>query len=401
MIMQHRQTLSEPPFTRLTGRQAARDILLRCITAAISPEAKERLSSIIAGNVDWQYLLELTELHSITALIAHNLISHDFHGQIPKLYLDKLNQSYNANLYKNIIYSAELANILSVFNKHGLLVIPLKGTVLAELLFENPALRTIVDIDILVKPEALSQARSLLIEMGYQQLIAPPKQTPHPFHGAPYYKEVSFPIFLELHWNLADEKLLSVSMEDVWCRARPLKLSWGSPLVLSPEDTFLYMATKLSQEVSGLKMLIDIAEVLKKYENTLDWNYIIESAHHWQIKPAIYFALKRAEDMFGAPVPRDSFPRVKPGIWRWWVLDFLANRDIITMPIRGEKLREETMALTHTLMMQHLHQALIVLSKYRGSERRVPWLRTCLWMIVVLIAALGRNIARATLRRFL
>jgi hypothetical protein len=88
-------------------------------------------------------------------------------------------------------------------------------------------------------------------------------------------------MFLELHWNLADEKLLSVSIEDVWRRARPLKLAWGSPLVLSPEDTLLNMTTQLSTQYYQLKVLGDIAVLLKKYEDTLDWDYIVKSAHSW------------------------------------------------------------------------------------------------------------------------
>jgi hypothetical protein len=384
----------------LSGRQAAREMLLLGTTAGLSPEAAERLELLIAGNVDWQYLFDLTALYNVTPLIAQNLMGRNFHGRIPQMYTNRLNERYNSNLYKNIILSGELSRILSAFQQHDIPVIPLKGTVLAELLYGNPAMRVILDTDILVRPEALSPARSLLNELGYRQLQKSPKEPPHPFHDAPFFKNGPFPMLLELHWNLADEKLLTVPRDEIWRRAQTVSLSWGSPLVLSPEDTLLYMSVQLSTEVYQLRLLGDIAEVLKKYRDALDWDYIVRSAYSWRIPGVVYYSLRLAGDLLGAPVPPDPLRRVKPGAFRSFLLDFLAKKDILAMPIRWEKLREETMSLVHALMMPQLYQTRQILSKYRGTGQCMPWLRTFFWMVIVSSAALVRNVTRAVFRRF-
>jgi hypothetical protein len=381
-----------PETSSAQARRVAREILQLCTTTSVSAGGKVRLSQILASTVDWKYLISLAEFHGITPLISYNLNSNGISRKIPQPYLYKLNQIYNNTLFKNVILSTELAKVLSVFSQHGIPVIPLKGTVLAELLYGNPGLRTMVDIDILVKPEELPRASSLLVEMGYKQLSEEPAQT-HPFHGAPYRKEGKFPFFLELHWDLDDAKLVSIPRQAIWRRVKTLKLPWGSTLVLSPEDNLLYMSIQLSKQVTQVKVLCDIAALLNKYDGVLDWGYIIESAHSWQIETVVYYSLKRAQDVLGAPVPA-SLAELKPGAWQWRVIDFLVNEEVFALPIKDQKLRNETSVLVRSLMMKHFDRTLMVLSDHRGPRTRAAWLRTAIWMMLVFGAALGRNAAR-------
>jgi len=381
-----------PKNSSALARHAAHEILQLCTTASISPAGKERLSQILSGPVDWKYLLSLAEFHGITPLISYNLNSNGISRKIPQPYLEKLNKIYNNTLFQNVILSVELAKVLSVFSQYGIPVIPLKGTVLAELLYGNPGLRTMVDIDILVRSEELARASSLLIEMGYQQFTEDYSQ-PHPFHGAPYRKEGIFPLFLELHWDLDDERLLSISKQEIWHHAQILKLPWGSIMVLSPEDTLLYMSIQLSKQATQVRTLCDIAELLKKYAGVLDWGYIIETAHSWQIETMVYYALKRAQGILGAPVPA-SLVRLKPSLWRWWLLRLLIDERIFTSSIKNQKLRNETSVVIYSLMMKHFYQTRKVLSEHRGPWTMGTWLRTAIWIMIVFGAAMGRHATR-------
>ena len=95
-------------------------------------------------------ILDSIVCHGITSLVASNLMVNGLRDRIPDHYLDRLNRVYTSTLYRNMLLSGELNNILSAFNKHDIPVISLKGTVLAEVLYENPALRATADMDILV-----------------------------------------------------------------------------------------------------------------------------------------------------------------------------------------------------------------------------------------------------------
>lgn len=376
----------------LSGRRAAREVLLLCTTASVSSERKEKISQLLAKTIDWVYLLDLAEFHGVAPLIIHNLVTNSLDSQVPQPHLERLNQIYNNTLYRNVILSAELENVLSVFRQHGIAAITLKGTILAEHLYGNPGLRTIVDIDILVKPEELPLANSLLLEMGYRQSV-PSLGWDHHFHEAPFYKQAQFPLFIELHWNMDDPKLVTIPQEEIWNRAQPIQVQGETTKGLSPEDNILFLSNHLTkQEDQLLKNLCDITELIKKYNGVLDWDYIIDSAHSWGIEAAVYYSLKRSRELLGALVSVSAIRALKLGVWRRWALECLASKEIFLSPIKSNKLRSETSAVIHSLMMKHSHQTLAILSKFRGHGKRASWLRTIIWIMLVFITALGRKL---------
>ena len=384
----HRSKRNESSSAR---RRATREVLLLCTTAGISPEGRERLHQILAEGVDWEYLLKLVEFHGIVPLVAHNLIKNDFRDQIPEPYFERLSGAYNSTLYRNVLLSNELASVLSTFSKRGIAVIPLKGTVLAETIYENPALRVSADMDILVHPEDIAKARSLLSELGYQQIPEPPHWEHH-FHEVPYCKQTIIPIFVELHWDLEDRRLATVPEAEIWDRAQPLDLQEISTKVLSPEDNLLFLAIHLCKHSKELlKFLGDIAELLKKYQDTLDWDYIIASARSWQTDVAVYYTLVRASDLLRAPVPARSLEALRPGLWRRWLLSLLVNRENFVTPGQVNRLSDWTVVLARGLMMKHYRQTLMILFRQQGRWKRGAWLRTAFWVMVVFAAAVGRN----------
>jgi hypothetical protein len=55
-------------------------------------------------------------------------------------------------------------------------------------------------------------------------------------------------------------------------------------MVLSPEDNLLFLSNNLSKQDSRiLRSLCDLAELFKKYDGILDWDYIINPAHYWNV----------------------------------------------------------------------------------------------------------------------
>lgn len=381
--------------SRTKQRQAAEEILLLCATAAVSAEAKVRLSRILNQAVDWKHLLRLAEFHRIFPLIAHNLISEGFSKKIPQSCLDQLRNGYNTVIYTNIILSRDLANVLAAFNSHGIESIPLKGTILAEILYGNPGLRTIVDIDVLVRSNDIPMARTIVTEMGYKQIEQEDRRQ-HRFHGAPYLKNGQFPVFLELHWALDDDRLVSIPEKEIWSRARTLEISGLSTLTLSPEDNLLFIANGLSKnEPHFLKILADIAELLKKYQENLDWDYILESAKTWQIDTAVYLALRRVEYLLMAPVPDRVIEEIKPRLWRLWLFDILISGKPFVSPIQWTKLRLETNAVLRSLTVKGFRRMYLVFAMYRGIGKRGVWIRTAFWIVIVLTSGLLRSFAKA------
>jgi len=376
------------------GKRAARNILLLCTTAGISPGRKEQISRLLLGVVDWRYLLDLAEFHGVSPLIAHNLATSGLSIQVPQPYAERLNKIYTSILYRNVILSNELTKVLSIFKQRDISAIVIKGTFLAEQLYGNPSLRTVSDMDILVQPEKLSKASSLLLEMGYHKYTEQDVWQ-HPFHDV-FYRQAQFPLFIELHWNLDDRKLVAFPEQEIWHRAQQFQIQGETIMMLAPEDNLLFLSVHLAkQSTQMLKSLCDITELIKKYDGILDWDYIVKSAHSWGVGTAVHYSLSRCKEILGAPVPVSVIGALKPGAWRRWLLGFLVGREFFISATRLTKLRYETQTTVRSLTMQHISQTAAVLAKFRGSNKKVWWLRTAFWMVLVFGTALIRNTGQA------
>ena len=378
-----------------SSQREAWETLLTIINPDVSSTKKKATPTILAGNVDWKYLLKLAEFHGVSPLISHNLVTNGLASQVPQFCLEHLNSIYYGTLYRNVIFSNELSNVLSVFSQNGISSIVLKGTILAEQLYGNPGLRIVTDMDILIKSEELSRAGSLLSEIGYEPLPAQQRWN-HPFHET-YCKQMNPPYIVELHWNLDNQKLVAIPQQELWNRAWLLQIQGWTTKVLSPEDILLYLSnnlTKLGNQL--LRSLCDITVLLKKYCSILNWKYIIESANSWGIENSVYYSLRRSKDLLGAPVPLSVINELKPKPLRRWLLGFLINQEDLISTTEMTKIKIETHVIFQSLMMNHAHQMLTVLSIFRNLGRggMIAWLRTIFWTLLVFGAALWRYIGR-------
>ncbi len=374
----------------VTGKRAAREILLLGTTTSLSPDNLKRLSKILAGNVNWEYLLDLAKYHGVAPLLAHNLTRFNLTDKVPEIYAERLNRIYSDNIHRSIFLSDELTRILSIFNQNDIDVITLKGTVLGEQLYVNPGLRTTNDIDVLVQPDKVIQASSLLEGMDYTRYIMPKKPL-HPFHRI-YIKKARFPFIVELHWDLHDPKLEVVKREEIWRRARQYQYQGGNTMVPSPEDTLLYIATKLLvHDEKHFKHLVDINEIIRKYRNNLDWDYIVRTEKSLGITAIIYYALKWAQELLEAPVPESVMKALKPSLTRRCLISWLTYHRILISPEGWTKINNEIKTLAYSLMMGKRRQAFVVMAQYRGYDKRAIWLRTLAWIPLVLGATIWIN----------
>ena len=197
---------------------------------------------------------------------------------------------------------------------------------------------------------------------------------------------------VELHWDLNDPKLEVVNREDIWRRARHFQFQGGNTIVLSPEDNLIYISSiLLTQKGEYFKHLADITELLKKNQDNLDWDYIMRTEHSLGITAITYYALKWAQELLGAPVPKPVFTVLKPSLPRRCLISWLVSHKILLSPAGWIKLHSEITTLARSLMMSRTRQSFIILAKYRGYDKKAVWLRTIAWIPLVLGATLWIN----------
>lgn len=371
-----------------TGQKSAQEVLLLCTTTRLSPRAKERLNKILSGPFNWEYFIKLAVFQGVLPLVTYNLSTSGLSSCIPQPYFNQFQHAYKYTAYRNVLLSNELVSVVTTLRNEGVETICLKGTALAEVIYGNACLRPAKDIDILVHPKDRVKASDIVARLGYKLRYG--QDINHPFHEE-YFKEAVFTLFLELHWGLENKQLVTFPEEKLWSRVRPLGQYGIAGWMLSPEDNLMFLSYHLHKHnTHQLKMLCDIAELLKKYEKTLDWVYIISSARSWQINSALYLTLKRAKTLLKAPVPPSFLMELRPNIWRRFLLELLVGQESYFSQNKETKLRKEMAGLAFSLMMNRWRGMIAVLTSYRGQEKSLKWLRIAFWITIVIALCLGR-----------
>jgi hypothetical protein len=118
--------------------------------------------------IDWANFLRLIRFHRIEGL-AWNALST---FQIPSETRTALAEAASAIAVQNLQSTAECRSLLERFEAAHVPLLFLKGLTLGALAYGNPAIKSAIDVDLLIEPNDLGKAVDLLRSAGYE-LIAP------------------------------------------------------------------------------------------------------------------------------------------------------------------------------------------------------------------------------------
>ena len=201
---------------------------------------------------------------------------------------------------RNILFQEELKYVLSVFAKHGIKVIVLKGAAFAESIYEHIGQRKMGDIDLLVKEKDKKKAGDVLIKEGYHLL-----EKSQSF----YIKEGKMGALIDL-----DHKMPYINDENaLWESAVPFNPLTANAFVLSIEENMIYLCYHMliGHGRAEEKWIKDIDKFIRFYEKNINWDYFARRVKIYKLYIPCYFTLKRVKDHFGTPVPNDVLSRIK------------------------------------------------------------------------------------------
>ena len=145
--------------------QTADQFLIDCFhfdSAKLKAIRLEQLSDI-----DWVNIIQLSARHGVTPLLYNRLKTLNLVANIPPAIKENLREIYLNNAHRNVRLYYQLAKVLTTFKSNNIPVIVLKGAHLAEIVYRNIALRTMCDVDLLVKKTDLDRVVKELLAIGY------------------------------------------------------------------------------------------------------------------------------------------------------------------------------------------------------------------------------------------
>ena len=274
-------------------------------------ETKECIESI--SGADWRELHEDAEKHGVASLVYDCLkrLGIAMPSEIEK----KLRVAYLRTAETNSLYYHYIDIVFSACEELSIEVIPLKGIYLAKNIYGNIALREMIDIDILVRPEDLEQLDAVVVDRGFtpmQELRGPLLEEGHNLR----YIHAECGLNLEVHWNLMDPAdNVSVDIEDLWDRSVEVGSSKGALRNLSIEDLFLHLAVHNANHTFsfGLRGLYDLKVSIGKFYDLLDWSLLVSIARKWGATRALYVNLMLLDALFFQRAPDGVLERLIPG----------------------------------------------------------------------------------------
>jgi hypothetical protein len=224
---------------------------------------------------------------------------------------------YLSNFLANEKTFKKLSDVLRVFNEKGIKAMLLKGSHLAPFVYQDIGLRTMCDIDILVKKQDLPRVEELLLKAGYKHYTIT--------NSVEWYKTNHFHLpfthpegikHLEIHWTIVTQhSLFAPDIEGIWERAKMETFFGTDTLVLSAEDLLLHLCFHIAHDDifrCGARSFCDISAALIHYNQDIDWNQLQNRAFKWGFEKYLYITLHLSREILGASVPDTVLLALKP-----------------------------------------------------------------------------------------
>ena len=226
----------------------------------------QQLASV--SRFDWDWFVRIVERNQALPLAYRNLRDALQEGRYVGT-LAALKDKVVGLTSHSLSQAAELVRISEAASSSGIEIITLKGVSLSVVAYDQVALRSPGDIDLLIEPSRVFDFENVLLKLGYTRYEPRAKLTPKRLkHYLKYYKHFAYvcdskSVNLELHWRLFHNT--RVRAPEIGTLPT-IKVPIGSSAIttLSRNELFLYLC--VHGAVHGwpiLKWLADIAALLR------------------------------------------------------------------------------------------------------------------------------------------
>jgi hypothetical protein len=322
------------------------DLLLACCADLSDRVRSERTDEILRLQVNWSRLIDLAEHHGVIPQLYRRLSTAG--GAVPPASLEAIRQHYETNARQALWLTRELLRILEHLESRGIPALPYKGPVLAEVLYDNVALRQFSDLDVLVHAADIARAKAAVAELGYELGIklTPRQERAYLASGYEYtFDSAHGRNLLEIQWQILPRFYsIDFDVRGFFDRSAVVSMAGRSLRTLRVEDLMLVLCAHAAKHVwTQLSWLCDIAELARLPQ--LDWDTVQEAAKRLGIERIVAMSFFLANKLLGVRIPT-SLQRDK-------TLDALVNEIV---PILTRQTDYNTESIPYFRLMMRLRE---------------------------------------------
>lgn len=321
------------------------------------------LAGIVPGRIDmltdlseaeWEELIASWSAHRLVPLVWTRLRNAPVKDRVPPKVRERFRNDYRRAVAHNSMIRDQLTDVLQAFHAASIDAVLLKGLHLNLGIHGDLGARELWDIDVLVPETDLARTQDVLLDAGYGPTDRPSikEQCARHRHLLPFMREGNAPV--EVHWTIETYGgPYRVDPDGIHRRAVRADLDGLQLRVLCPEDLVLYMALKVAYQDQfnmALRGLWDLAEVLRKEGDRLDWDGMHARAGQWKVTRCLSLCLHHVSSLFDTHVPREWFDRIRePGaepfidVSRERIFRMEADRQSVMSPRMARLARESSL----------------------------------------------------------
>ena len=293
---------------RAFERRPEVELLLCCARARLDATQAARVRELAAGELDWDYLLALSDRHGLQPLL-HYQLNKICPASVPAEQQRRLHAAFQRVAALNVFLTRELQRLLALFAARQIEAMPYKGPALAAELYGNVALRQFSDLDIIVRPQDVTRACAVLAAEGYapytplndtQQAIMLRTQCNLPFTRERHR------LVVELHWAVsAPHFARPFTADDLWARREEGELDGVRIERPAPEAMLLALCIHGAKHLwERLAWIADIAALIERRRD-LNWPRLVAAARASGSERMLLLGLSLAADLLGAELPAE------------------------------------------------------------------------------------------------
>lgn len=281
------------------------EFVLACGSALVNPEANERMRQSIRKGVKWPEVGAIAEYHRLSTIV-YEIAESAAHDLVPAEQLKAMRQTAKPTIASGMVLLRELLRLQKLFEEAGLLVIPYKGPLLAQIAYGSFVRREYSDLDFVVEQKFIPDVVALLRASGCTpQFDAREVHTGQNESAPGQYSFLSGPqkILVEIH----TERTLryfptAIDFQSLTGRLMTVEIGEQSIRTFSVEDTMVMLCVHGAKHFwERLSWVLDIAKLASAQE--INWELVAEIAAKMESTRVLLLGLYLAQDLFEAPLP--------------------------------------------------------------------------------------------------
>lgn len=240
-------------------------------------------------------------------------------ADVPPEILAELHHDYMVSGLAALARERPLKKLLAAFEADRLPVILLKGMYLGCRVYEEPALRPMGDLDLLVWEDAFEQANRVLISSGYAVAVEDTDMRHETLNRARVYtKAGTHSVEIDLHRAVWSMDYYRIPASVIWSDAGKSMLYGHRAYFLSPELNFLHLGIHNLNHVGGIRDWLDL--VLLLHRGRFDWDRFLHLADSTCLMRPMHHVFQELASGWGY-VPPTYVRRALAGYRPHWLED--------------------------------------------------------------------------------